>query len=316
MKKIKLFLLITPALIFSFAACGNGGGGDKDEDVDVDVPHDPVQDEVIIDVPPEEIPSDPVTEDIPIDPAVEEVAPDLPVDVPEEEEGIPGNCGNGTAEDGEVCDDGNTVTEHCGGAGDCLGDCSMAIETCGNGSADLGEECDDGDTDSMNDCTTSCNTNDHGIGAPCICEGRDCSDTNFSAGDIVGCENVVIPEGSGGVLACMRSIHETISDYMTFFAGGMCTIMALECEGTMCMFVSEFGDLDTFECPAGYVVHEDVRIIMGSTITSKLCMKTCDSPADCRWNEYDDFWDECGEWDCVPSTDDPGTRVCSDMRME
>jgi cysteine-rich repeat protein len=73
---------------------------------------------------------------------------------------IPIACGNGRAELGEACDDGNTVT----GDG-CAAD-SLSDETCGNGSVDPlalvngekrpNEECDDGNLVSGDGCSSSC----------------------------------------------------------------------------------------------------------------------------------------------------------------
>ncbi len=306
MKKINMILLAAAALAFSAGACNGGGGGD--EDTGTDPVQDPVQDEAV---------TDPAAEDLPADPVPDEVVPDdtpdvpvdTPVDTPEEELG-PGTCGNGTVESGEICDDGNTLTENCGTEG-CLADCSMNIATCGNGTVDPGEACDGGA-----DCTESCNVNDYGIGAPCTCTSG-CNDRDFSAGNIEGCNNVTVPSGTGGVPVCMRSIHDSTADYSTYYAGGMCTIIALECTGgAFCYLVAQFGDLDTFACPEGYIVHEDSRDIMGVTIHSKMCMKTCTSSADCRWNDQDEFWEECGLWDCVPYPGDPTQKICHDLRME
>jgi cysteine-rich repeat protein len=226
-------------------------------------------------------------------------------------------CGDGYTWSGsEVCDDGDTVTELCGGGADCLSDCSLLEETCGNGSADPGEACDDGDADSMDACTTSCTANNHNIGAPCTCTGSGCSDTDFTAGTINGCSGVTIPPGSGGELACLRSIHESTSGYDTYYAEGYCTIMAVTCSGGgLCIFVPQPGDFDTFACPAGTYEYLDERIVMGMTITSKTCLEICDSDADCRWNAYDTFRSACGQYACLPAPDDPTISVCDDARM-
>ena len=60
-------------------------------------------------------------------------------------------CGNGTVDDGEACDDGNRVTEVCEiGVSECVvcaADCTEqpgAIDLCGIGEVDYGETCDDG----------------------------------------------------------------------------------------------------------------------------------------------------------------------------
>lgn len=58
-------------------------------------------------------------------------------------------CGNGIADPGEVCDDGNIMS----GDG-CRADC-LSTEFCGNSLLDVGEECDDGGNtvDCDSDCT-------------------------------------------------------------------------------------------------------------------------------------------------------------------
>jgi thiol-activated cytolysin len=59
-------------------------------------------------------------------------------------------CGNGTLEDVEQCDDGNTV------AGDgCSQDCEIEDE-CGDADLDANEECDDGNTIAGDGCNASC----------------------------------------------------------------------------------------------------------------------------------------------------------------
>jgi len=106
-----------------------------------------------------------------------------------------------------------------------------------------------------------------------------------------------------------------MADYSTYYAEGYCTIMAVECSGSaLCSLVPTFGDLGTFACPAGYYEHNDERVVMGATITSKSCLKICASDAECRWNAHDDFWSECGQYLCRPTPADPSTTVCYDGR--
>jgi hypothetical protein len=349
--KRKIVALVAAAAL---AACGGGGGGDEDADTDIggdpDVSDPRVDDAGDTGDPVEDPLPDVVTDDVVEEPACtsdadcddgnlcngEETCPagtcvagtpaadGTACETPEGDAGQcsagtcvapTGECGNGTVDAGEACDDSNAVTELCGSAADCLADCSMAQASCGNGSADTGEACDDGDTDSMNACTTSCTTNDHNIGAPCTCTGTGCSNTNFTAGTISGCESVSVPSGSGGVLGCFRSIHEGTSDYDTYYAEGYCTIMAVDCEGALCSMVPQPGDLDTFACPAGYYENEDVRTVYGMTITSKSCLQICTSDADCRWNAWDEFRDACGQYLCLPAPGDPSVSVCTDARM-
>jgi thiol-activated cytolysin len=59
-------------------------------------------------------------------------------------------CGNGTLEDGEQCDDGDNLS----GDG-CSKDCDLEDE-CGDSSLDANEECDDGNTISGDGCNASC----------------------------------------------------------------------------------------------------------------------------------------------------------------
>lgn len=62
----------------------------------------------------------------------------------------PSNCGNGTVEPGEACDDGPGE-----GPGLCLDDCS-ALETCGDGLLVGGEVCDDGNLLEADGCSPTC----------------------------------------------------------------------------------------------------------------------------------------------------------------
>lgn len=77
------------------------------------------------------------------------------------------DCGNGTMDAGEACDDGNVTTETTCAYGTatcmtCSADCSMPLNLtgsfCGDGSLDRadGETCDDGNTASGDGCSSSC----------------------------------------------------------------------------------------------------------------------------------------------------------------
>jgi len=62
---------------------------------------------------------------------------------------LPGVCGDGAIDDGELCDDGNrTSRDGCSSA--CI------VEGCPNGELDLGEECDDGNALSHDGCSSGC----------------------------------------------------------------------------------------------------------------------------------------------------------------
>jgi cysteine-rich repeat protein len=64
-------------------------------------------------------------------------------------------CGNGTVEGDEECDDGNTDD----GDG-CAADCTVELVegVCGDGTLNAGEECDDGNTDDGDGCSATCTT--------------------------------------------------------------------------------------------------------------------------------------------------------------
>ena len=301
------FVLLA-AIAFAVVGCGGSGGngadGDAEEDLVVD--QDGMETTEEIDLPNDngeglEQPLDSEEEDI------------LSEDVDEEEEEVGPGCGNGIIEGPEVCDDGNRVTEFCGRWEDCLGDCSLLQADCGNGDVDEGEECDDGNADSMDDCTTSCNINDHGIGAPCECP--NCYGLDVVNGPIYGCENVEIPPGSGGELACPHTLVEDYSGYMFHAPEGYCMIYALSCTGdeSECEAVVQIGDIETFACPPDYPMfgvscQGEGRYV----IEIRACMRPCDSPAHCRWNAYDEELDDCGQMDCIETPS--GYRGCFDAR--
>ena len=72
-------------------------------------------------------------------------------------------CGNGAAEAGESCDDGNTVTEECAYGEISCSVCNATCQTasgetdyCTDGALDAGEFCDDGNTINLDACNNSC----------------------------------------------------------------------------------------------------------------------------------------------------------------
>ena len=84
-------------------------------------------------------------------------------DASDDSDPTPSLCGNGTLDDGEVCDDG--YTDACG---TCNADCSAegAGATCGDGeSCPELETCDDGYTDACGTCNADCSA--VGSGATC-----------------------------------------------------------------------------------------------------------------------------------------------------
>ena len=91
------------------------------------------------------------------------------------------NCGNGTVDQGEECDDGNNDP----GDG-CSGTCTIEPQaTCGDGRLDEGEECDDGNNVSGDGCDASCHNEFCGDGVTQTGLGEECDDGNNDPGD--GC---------------------------------------------------------------------------------------------------------------------------------
>jgi len=66
-----------------------------------------------------------------------------------ESQAVGGHCGNGIIEDGETCEDGNTIP----GDG-CSADCR--VEVCGDGVLTADEECDDGNVVDGDGCSSTC----------------------------------------------------------------------------------------------------------------------------------------------------------------
>ncbi|MEE2901075.1 MAG: DUF4215 domain-containing protein [Myxococcota bacterium] len=98
-------------------------------------------------------------------------------------------CGNGTVDDGELCDDGNTSS------GDyCSSDCQKVIGSCGDGRVQFSvEACDDGGACGSQYCLDSCQTfmGVCGDGVKQTPEG--CDDGNTDSGD--GCSDLCTLEG-------------------------------------------------------------------------------------------------------------------------
>jgi len=307
--RIRISLSILLSLAFG---CGGNGKPGEDEADGTETAPDPAEEMPVesADVPEEQ--EDPAPQEAETEPA------DAPQDDADEEEETAGPCGNGILEPaiGEVCDDGNAETEFCGRGNDCLGDCTLLEALCGNGVLDPGEACDEGAADSMGDCTTSCTVNDHGIGAPCRCDGCVAEQADFTSGTIVGCENVVVPEGSGGVLACLTTFESPDVGFGFYAPEGYCTLMAMHCEGpeTACSVVPQPGDLDSFSCPEGAYEAEGRKTMFGATVTAKTCLKPCTSDARCRWNGWDEVTEECGQMACLEDPANPSASVCFDVR--
>ncbi len=92
------------------------------------------------------------------------------------------SCGNGTKENGEACDDGDTSSgDGCSATctvesgWSCTGTApTVCAEVCGNGIVTSGEECDDGNTSNGDGCTSSC---DEQSGWSCTGAPSSCSTT-------------------------------------------------------------------------------------------------------------------------------------------
>jgi len=223
--------------------------------------------------------------------------------------GIPADCGNGVVDEGEVCDDGNNVTELPPHEEDaCIDDCSMLLAKCGDGNVDPGEACDDGNDDSMDDCTTSCTVNDHWIHSPCE-RSTGNQDMDVTSGEITGCDNIEVPEGME--LACTLS-NNFYGVTLVYAAEGDCQTIALKCTGAACP--PDAGNYDAdITCPDGAVlVQKNFDGPMGVHIDSKVCQRGCETDADCRWNAHDDFWDAPGQYRCEITAFSGGERVCND----
>jgi len=95
---------------------------------------------------------------------------------------VPGTCGDGTVNSGEACDDGSANSDTQPDA--CRSDCRQAY--CGDGVLDSGEECDEGGANSdliPNACRRSCLLPHCGDGV--VEPTEECDDQNADAGD--GC---------------------------------------------------------------------------------------------------------------------------------
>lgn len=314
--RVSSTVMVIAALAAWSMGCGGGGGNEGDPDTSADTQVD--TSDVITDTTPDT--GEDTSPDLPEDVQAEEDAvEDVTVEDVEEEEVVVG-CGDGTLDtaSGEVCDDGNRINEQCDttDTGACLADCSLAMSECGDGSPDDGEQCDDGDLDSLDDCTTSCTTNDHYIGAPCTCtdiEGGECASVDFTAGLLTGCEDLVADADLNRELACLRTLAYPAFGLELYFPEGYCTLLAFTCAGALCTGFRDVGNVAAFTCPAGYAVVTQVQDIFGTIITTKSCHPECTSHADCRWNAEEEDG-TCGRYACLPAGDG-GEMICADERL-
>ncbi len=229
-----------------------------------------------------------------------------------------GDCGNGILEDGEVCDDGNNVTELSQSNGPplqyeadaCIDNCGLVLSLCGNGEVDPGEECDDGNQDSYDDCTTSCTINNQDYHAPCKRMCNNACDTDVSSGTFTGCDNVTVPAGAEGV--CY--VSTTFNLAPRWFAEGECLTTAQSCSGGV-LCPPNVGNYDALvACPDGTTMIDRTTMTFGITVKTKVCHKTCESDAECRWNAFDDVHDEPGRYRCQTTPDSKGVKICADAQ--
>ena len=130
----------------------------------------------------------------------------------------PANCGNGSIDGGEECDDGNTqnndgcssvcLDEVCGDATQQLGEecddgnvvdgdgCTSICEeeVCGDSTLNVGEECDDGNLVNEDGCSSACLDEECGDGTLQSGLGEECDDGNITGGD--GCNESCLLESS------------------------------------------------------------------------------------------------------------------------
>lgn len=98
-------------------------------------------------------------------------------------------CGNGFIEQGEECDDGNTVSgDNCDSQcrrAPCAPNCGTAAR-CGDGLIQEGEICDDGNTQSGDGCDAQCRSEVPVCGNGAVEGDEECDDGNIEVGD--GCD--------------------------------------------------------------------------------------------------------------------------------
>jgi|GEM_PF-3389480 len=209
-----------------------------------------------------------------------------------------GACGNGVVEEGESCDDGNTVSgddcsANCAGEGgascgedsDCESlTCDLAENgsstcedggVCGNGQVDSGEVCDDGNTvDDGNDCGANCLWTD-GAGcstsSECVSGICNAADGNCAAGNVCGngkreglerCDDGNLLTGDGCDAAC--KLEE-----------GQSCVLSLQCGvGLVCNRRGSHTCVPADECGNGVVEGSEV-CDDGNSVDSDRCTNAC-----------------------------------------
>ena len=110
-------------------------------------------------------------------------------------------CGNGHVEAGESCDDGNAIAFD-----GCSDTCQSETPECGNGHTETGESCDDGNTVAFDGCSDTCQTEAPVCGNTHVEPGEDCDDGNTDPYD--GCS----PTCQTEVPVCGNGIVEYLED--------------------------------------------------------------------------------------------------------
>ncbi len=158
---------------------------------------------------------------------------------------------------------------------------------------------------SLGICAVGCSddgyTNDHGLGAPCTCEGDGCAvmgiplpvpvNDSTVSGQIVGCENVDTTGMTGGVVACLRTIagDAAIMAPPVWAPKGYCTYSAVktQMENERFAQMATYGDADALTaCPKGSTLLEstfDYEIVgQQAVVLNKTCARSCTSDSDCN----------------------------------
>ncbi|MBU1239093.1 DUF4215 domain-containing protein [Myxococcota bacterium] len=97
-------------------------------------------------------------------------------------------CGNGILEDGEQCDDGNTL-----GSDGCSTNCFLEGLICGDGIVSISEECDDGNNFDGDGCSATCTNETAYCGDGVVNGTEQCDDGNNVSDD--GCSATCMNEG-------------------------------------------------------------------------------------------------------------------------
>lgn len=158
------------------------------------------------------------------------------------------------------------------------------------------------------------------IGSACRCEGEGCSLAGVpiaNAGSFIGCEDLP-DDWPGAVPGCMRSYTGELS-VPYYYANGFCILMSLYCTGDKIVcdpMTEETGDFHAMTtCPEDTVLVQKHWAVTASGLNAefeqKMCAPVCREDSDCRVDEYDEVFDEPGQYQCL---DRDGIRFCFDPR--